>query len=123
MIRSMGGKRRCHEGSDLCLQHTNFECVESEKLAECGFRPNVPHDIIVGHGRDGRRRRYDLSFHSLRHTAVTLLKEAGTPQAVAMEFIGDDSPAISMNYTHVGAEALKKAAAALPEISPKALIG
>jgi integrase len=95
----------------------------SKLLAECGFRPNVPHDIIVGHGRDGRRRRYDLSFHSLRHTAVTLLKEAGTPQAVAMEFIGDDSPAISMNYTHVGAEALKKAAAALPEISPKALIG
>lgn len=73
----------------------------------------MPHDIIVGHGRDGRRRRYDLSFHSLRHTAVT---EAGTPQAVAMEFIGHDSPAISMSYTHVGAEALKKAAAALPEV-------
>jgi integrase len=85
-------------------------------LAQCGFRPNVPHDIIVGHGRDGRRRRYDLSFHSLRHTAVTLLKEAGTPQSVAMEFIGHDGPAISMNYTHVGAEALKKATAALPAV-------
>jgi integrase len=64
----------------------------------------------------GRRRRYDLSFHSLRHTAVTLLKEAGTSQVVAMEFIGHDSPAISMSYIHIGAEALKKAAAALPEI-------
>jgi integrase len=92
-------------------------------LAQCGFRPNVPHDIIVGHGRDGRRRRYDLSFHSLRHTAVTLLKDAGTPQAVAMEFIGHDSPAISMNYTHVGIEALKKAPRHCRRCSPKALIG
>jgi hypothetical protein len=33
-----------------------------------------------------------------------------------MEFIGHDGPAISINYTHVGAEALKKAAAALPAV-------
>jgi hypothetical protein len=32
-----------------------------------------------------------------------------------MELIGHDSPEISQNYTHVGIEALKKAAA-LPEV-------
>jgi hypothetical protein len=37
-------------------------------------------------------------------------------QAVFMEFIGRDSPGISMSNTHVGTEALKKAAAALPEV-------
>ena len=50
------------------------------------------HDIIVGDGRDGRRDRHALTFHSLRHTAVTLLKEAGIPQAVVMELIGHDKP-------------------------------
>jgi integrase len=70
----------------------------------------------VKFGRDGKRQRNELSFHCLRHTAVTLLKEAGVPQAVTMELIGHDSPEISQNYTHVGIEALKKAAAALPEV-------
>src|SRR5260370_24957336 len=33
----------------------------------------------------------EVTFHSLRHTAVTLLKDAGVPQAVVQELIGHDS--------------------------------
>jgi integrase len=58
----------------------------------------------------------DVSFHSLRHTAVTLLKDAGVPDAVVMELVGHDSAAMSRLYTHVGKEALSKAAATLPEL-------
>ena len=60
---------------------------------------------------------YGLSFHALRHTAVSLLRDAGTPEAVVMELVGHDSKAMSAHYTHVGIEALAKAVAALPEIS------
>ena len=58
----------------------------------------------------------DLSFHCLRHTAVTLLKEAGVPAAVVMEMIVHTSVAISQQYTHVGRAALEQAAQALPDI-------
>jgi site-specific recombinase XerD len=57
-----------------------------------------------------------LSFHSLRHTAVSLLKDAGIPQAVVQELIGHDSKAMSALYTHVGREALEKAVAKLPKL-------
>lgn len=57
-----------------------------------------------------------LSFHCLRHTAVTILKEAGIPQAVVMELVGHQSEQMSAHYTHVGTEALKKATSVFPEL-------
>jgi len=70
-----------------------------------------------GKGFGVRRASSELPFHSLRHTSVTLLKDAGIPQAVVQELIGHDSQQMSALYTHVGQEALAKAAAALPDIS------
>ena len=58
----------------------------------------------------------DTSFHSLRHTAVSLLKDAGIPDAVVMALMGHESAAMSQRYTHVGKESLNKAAEALPEL-------
>jgi integrase len=69
-----------------------------------------------GIGRTGKRAGLDLSFHSLRHTAVSLLKDAGVPDAVVMALVGHESAAMSHRYTHVGKEALAKAANTLPEI-------
>jgi hypothetical protein len=43
-------------------------------------------------------------------------KDAGIPQAVVQELIGHESEAMSALYTHVGSEALRKAASALPVI-------
>ena len=57
-----------------------------------------------------------LSFHSLRHTATTLLHEGGVPAAVAQALIGHDSEAIHQVYVSVGFEALKKAADTLPDV-------
>lgn len=64
--------------------------------------------------KTGARTAYELSFHSLRHTATSILKEAGIPQSVVMDFIGHDSAGVSHGYTHTGREALEKAAAAFP---------
>src|SRR5262249_28183811 len=70
----------------------------------------------TGKGFRSRRGPSELSFHSLRHTAVSLLKDAGVPQAVVQELVGHDSVQMSQHYTHVGIEALQKAAAALPTL-------
>ncbi len=40
--------------------------------------------------------------------------KTGIPAAVVMEKIGHDSEQMSEHYTHVGSEALKKAAESLP---------
>jgi site-specific recombinase XerD len=48
------------------------------------------------------------------HTAVSLLKDAGVPDAVVMALVGHES--LSHRYTHVGKEALARAAKTFPEI-------
>ncbi len=68
----------------------------------------------TGKGRSRRRNVSAVSFHSLRHTATSLLKRAGVPESVAMEIIGHDSKAISQHYTHVEQAAKRKALAKLP---------
>lgn len=55
----------------------------------------------TGKGHSGRRKVGELSFHSLRHSATSLLKSAGVPQAVVMDIIGHESTAISRAYTHI----------------------
>jgi integrase len=87
----------------------------SDLLFQAGLREKLSHQSR-GIGRNTRRSNSELSFHSLRHTAVSLLKDAGIPQAVVQELIGHDSEKMSALYTHVGREALQKAAAALPEV-------
>jgi len=87
----------------------------SDLLFQAGLREKLSHQSR-GIGRNTRRSNSELSFHSLRHTAVSLLKDAGIPQAVVQELIGHDSEKMSALYTHVGREALQKAAATLPEI-------
>jgi len=72
--------------------------------------------VSKGKGRHAKRAANGLSFHSFRHTAVSLLKDAGIPEAVVMELVGHESKAMSAHYTHVGTEALAKAVATLPAI-------
>jgi len=76
--------------------------------------PRQPSGGLLG--IDWQSCQHGLSFHALRHTAVSLLKDAGIPEAVVMELVGHDSEAMSAHYTHVGTEALAKAVAALPKI-------
>ena len=68
-------------------------------------------------GRAAKREQNEISFHSLRHTATSLLKSAGVSDAVAMEFVGHDSATVSRQYTHISTEALKHAAAKLPDVT------
>jgi integrase len=87
----------------------------AELLVDCGLRGPQPHRS-KGVGRSGKRVGIELSFHSLRHTAVSLLKDAGVPDAVVMALVGHESAAMSHRYTHVGKEPLSRATKTLPEL-------
>jgi integrase len=89
----------------------------SDLMAEAGLRQKKTHHKLLA-GRSARRHSTGLSFHSFRHTATSLLHEAGIPAAVAQAFVGHDSQAIHAHYTHVGTESLRRAANALPELFP-----
>jgi integrase len=86
-----------------------------ELLAQAGLRTPLAKES-TGRGRANTRKGMEVSFHSIRHTSVSLLKDAGIPDAVVMAIVGHSSAAMSRRYTHVGKESLAKAAAALPEL-------
>jgi integrase len=79
-------------------------------LDQAGLRP------LKTSGSSNRRRANALSFHSLRHTAVSLLKDAGVPMAVVLEIVGHSDAQTNALYTHVGREALERAASAFPTL-------
>jgi integrase len=61
--------------------------------------------------------RSEVTFHSLRHTATSLLKNAGVSEAVARDIIGHESAAISRHYTHIDEDSKRKALSKLPDIT------
>jgi integrase len=90
----------------------------ADLLAQAGLREKKTHRKTgaEGVGRGVGSGTGGLSFHCIRHTAVSLMKDAGIPEAAVMELVGHDSEQMSQHYTHVGREALAKAAASLPEL-------
>jgi integrase len=68
-------------------------------------------------GRNGRKRMSEICFHSLRHTATSLMKSAGISSAIVQDIIGHESAAVSQNYTHIDEATKRTALAALPDIT------
>lgn len=88
-----------------------------ELLAEANLAPKRTHQKKKnGKGRSRTRQASELTFHSLRHTATSLMKNAGVSPAIVQEFIGHDSKAISDHYTHIETPALREAAEKLPSL-------
>lgn len=87
----------------------------SNLLASVGLRAKVSHDS-KGVGREGRRTTEAIGFHNLRVTAITLLHEAGIPQATVQEWVGHKSDDVHRLYIKLGKEASQKASNALPKI-------
>jgi integrase len=81
-------------------------------LATAGLRKVDSPEVKAG----SRRQHGQLSFHSLRHTCVSMLHENGLPMATVLEFVGHSSSAMSKKYTHVGIENLRKAASSFQKL-------
>jgi integrase len=90
---------------------------------------NQFHEILVEAGlieprehmrkpRRGRTRETsELSFHSLRHSATSMLKAAGVSDFMAMQIIGHESSAISRQYSHIATDDLRRAMERLPNVT------
>jgi len=57
-----------------------------------------------------------VGFHSLRHTAVSLLRQAGAAQSISQALVGHNSPEVHELYTHQDEDALRRAVHALPAV-------
>ena len=87
-----------------------------EIMADAGLVKKKTHKKKKeGTGRHGRHKVNEISFHALRHTATSLMKNAGISPAIVQEFIGHDSETINRVYTHIETDAMRRAADALPD--------
>jgi integrase len=68
-------------------------------------------------GRDQAREPSEISFHSLRHSAVTMLKAAGVSDFIAREIVGHESAAVSRQYTHLTTDDKRAAMQRLPDVT------
>jgi integrase len=88
-----------------------------ELLSDAGLTdPKVHRTLEAAPGRSGRRGLSEIPFHALRHTANSLLKNAGISAPIVQDIIGHESPAISATYTHVDEDTKRRAIAALPKL-------
>jgi integrase len=105
---------------------------DAAKANRTGTLSNQFRDILVeaglaaprtrestGKGRDQARETSEISFHSLRHSAVTLLKKAGLSDYFAREIVGHESAAVSRQYTHLSTEDLRNAMQRLPDVTKR----
>ena len=103
------------KAAELGVSHLSREF--GEVLARCGFRPATNHDKAEGKGgRAARRVLNELSFHSLRHSAVSMMKNAGISSAIVQDLVGHESAEMSAHYTHIESDAKRKALETLPVI-------
>ena len=88
-----------------------------ELMVDAGLAPAKKHRASEnGTGRNGRREISEISFHALRHTATSLMKNAGISSAIVQDIIGHDSEAISAHYTHIDEAAKRSALEKLPDV-------
>ena len=85
-------------------------------LVSAGMAEARSHEK-TGNGRNTARPVAELSFHSLRHSFVSILKSTGANEAVAMALAGHETKAVSQNYTHLDTATLRGAVAKLPDVT------
>lgn len=113
MDRPEDGKTFLHPEA-AALETNSLSGAFARILIKAGVRSRTPEQVEGE--EDHKRDHTGLSFHSLRHSAVTFLAEAGIPQAVNMALTGHDSEVMNAHYTKIGDNALAAAAKAFPTI-------
>ena len=73
---------------------------------------------------EGRKRKHVLaSFHSLRHTFVSISANAGVPLPVVQSIVGHCSSAMTRHYYHENGGALRAAVEAIPALGGGGVAG
>jgi integrase len=86
-----------------------------ELLEEAGLVPIRPAN--QGKGKLAKRTVSEISFHSLRHSAVTFLKASGVNDSLAREIVGHDSAEVNQHYTHLSSEDMRNALEKMKDVT------
>lgn len=97
----------------LAAQYSIRACTISHEVSRI-FREAGIETVVEG--QDGWRKRALVSFHSLRHTFVSLSANAGVPLAVVQSIVGHATAEMTRHYYHESQGALVSAVAALPDV-------
>ena len=74
--------------------------------------------IVTSVAVEGRKwKAPEASFHSLRHTFVSMSANAGVPLHIVQAIVGHESTAMTRHYYHENVAALQQAVEAIPSIS------
>ena len=99
--------------SDYGLRRWALSRALSGIFAEAGIETSV--------AVEGRSRRApSATFHSLRHTFVSVAVNAGIPLATVQAIVGHKSTAMTRHYYHPSVDALRRAVDAMPPIMQSA---
>ena len=102
--------------ADGCTVSQNSKAF-AKILVATGLRKELPDHKAHKQGRNSKRETSEVTFHCLRHTATSLLKNAGVSDVVAREIIGHKTEAISRAYTHIESKTMRRAIDALPDVT------
>ena len=107
------GKRHGAIMPELLAMYQHSDVALSERIQrvfqQCGIETQAE---VSG----SARKRVAVGFHSLRHTFVSLCANGGVPLAVVQSIVGHTNAAMTRHYFHVADDALRGAAAALPDV-------
>lgn len=101
------------KGGASPLSQEFYDLLVSAKLAE----PRLRKDKSTGRGRRAKRVKNKRTFHSLRRSTTSSLKNAGVSEAVVMDIVGHDSAEVSQDYTVIEDSVKLTAVNKLPDIT------
>lgn len=78
----------------------------------CGIKPHKPG---TGQGTE-KRAVVEVGFHSMRHSFVSMCREANAPLSVVEAIVGHSNPAMTRHYTHTSELAAVQAVNLLPAV-------
>ena len=94
--------------------------TQNWRLDECLRKIFTAANITMSVRLEGRSRKSVVaSFHSLRHTFVSLSANAGVPLPVVQSIVGHCSTAMTRHYYHENIDALRSAVASIPVIGER----
>ena len=97
----------------ICEMYNRARWQVSHEIARIFKAANIVTSVKL----EGRRNRTpEATFHSLRHTFVSLSANAGVPLHVVQSIVGHESTAMTRHYYHESVDALRSAVNAIPAI-------
>ena len=97
----------------IARDFTQRRWAVSRKLEKIFSKADIETSVML----EGRERRTpSATFHSLRHTFVSIAVNAGVPLAVVQSIVGHTSTAMTRHYYHPSEVALRQAVDAIPSI-------